>query len=404
MKILMVCPTLPYPPYSGESIRTFNLIKYLSVTNEIEMLSIKYDDLDLSELKKYCRTIHFASSDKPPKLLQIPQVTGRFFRGIPFDNKHYESREFGQLLYDVTSKNDFDIIQFEHSTSAGNLKYLSTKTTAKTVLTFHNISFIQFYRLYKQERKLSKKIMFFLTWFPMLSWEPKIAEHFDQSIVVSEVEKNFLKLMNSTLNVAIVPNGVDTTQCKPYPYEQRELNMLYVGSMAYEPNVDAAIYLVNEILPIVKKRIPDMTLTIVGSNPTPEILQLDQNPTIRVKANVADVSPYYKETFVSVVPLRAGGGSRLKILESMAFGTPVVSTSLGSEGLDVKNQHNIFIADTPKQIADSIVDLYHSPKLWGQISENARTLVEKKYDWQYISKKLEDIYKELLAFEKTKRY
>jgi glycosyltransferase involved in cell wall biosynthesis len=230
----------------------------------------------------------------------------------------------------------------------------------------------------------------------MLNWEPKMALLCDKSIVVSDIDKILLKSLEPMLDISVVPNGVDTKGYLPYPLDERGENILIVGSMDYEPNADAVKYFCNQIFPYIKEKIPECTLTIVGKNPPVEILRLDADPRIMVKANVEDVRPYYKEALISAVPLRSGGGTRLKILESMALGTPVVSTSIGCEGLEVKNGCHILIADEAEDFANKICNLMTSSMLWHDISRRARELVEEKYDWAGITKGLESIYEELL--------
>lgn len=399
MRILIICPSLPYPPDRGGSIRIFSFIKRLSQKNEIEIVSLDSgvtNKQDIVELEKYCKKVYIASKRNQPKVVQLPKILGRFIKGEPFRLKYIESKDLAKLLYKITSKGRYDIIQFEFSALAHNIKFLNTKHNPKLILSKHNISSLQYYRIYKTEKNVYKKMKLFLTWFPMLSWEPKTARLFDKLIVVSEMDKILLQFLEPMLDVCVVPNGVDTKMHNVYPLDGRKRNVLIVGSMDYEPNADAVKYFYNEIFPYIKRTIPESTLTIVGKNPPIEIQQLDKKPDVMVRGNVSDVRPYYSEALVSVVPLRAGGGTRLKILESMALGTPVVSTSLGCEGIEVKNRHNILIADNPKDFACKVSELMMSKKLWNEISHNARQLVEEIYDWDCITKKLENIYEDVV--------
>jgi glycosyltransferase involved in cell wall biosynthesis len=199
------------------------------------------------------------------------------------------------------------------------------------------------------------------------------------------------------LNVSVVPNGVDTKAYRPYPLQGRKKDILMVGTMDHKPNVDAAKYFYNEIFPHIRAKVEEVTLTVVGKNPPSEIQQLDSDSAVEIRPNVPDVRPYYKKAMVSAVPLRSGGGTRLKILESMALGTPVVSTSVGCEGLEVKNKHNILIANNPVDFANKVIGLLTSATLWTEISQNGRDLVEKKYDWRRLAMVLERVYDEALS-------
>jgi len=395
MKILIVCPNLPYPPDTGAAIRIFNLIKCLSKENEIDLIGFDHGEIveqSVLELQTYCKTLHLVHWSKQPILLQIPKGLSKIVKGVPFYSKYAESDGMAKLLYEITNKNNYDIIQFEHSYTAGNIKYLHPKNDAKTILATHNICYLQFYRLQKDEKSLIEKLKNFLTWFPMFFWEPRMASTFDGITVVSEIDKILLSALDQRLDISVVPNGVDTKEYNPWPSKEESKNILIVGSLDYKPNIDAVQYFHREILPLIRVRIPDCTLTIVGKNPNEEILRLGSDPMIKVKANVDDVRPYYEGALVSAVALRSGGGTRLKIIESMALGIPVVSTSVGCEGLDVTDRHNILIANQPQDFADKVYELFLSPQLREGISRNARKLVENKYDWAHIARHLQEVY------------
>jgi glycosyltransferase involved in cell wall biosynthesis len=165
--------------------------------------------------------------------------------------------------------------------------------------------------------------------------------------------------------------------------------------MDYKPNIDAALYFIENIFPVVRKRHPDCTVTIVGKTPVDDIKRLAEEQGVTVHSDVDDVRPYYQKAFVSIVPLRSGGGTRLKILEAMALGTPVVSTSIGCEGLDVENNFNILIADKPNDFAQQITNLLMDSELWNRLSHNGRALVQENYDWEQISRNYRAILEEL---------
>jgi glycosyltransferase involved in cell wall biosynthesis len=297
----------------------------------------------------------------------------------------------------VTSEEDYDIIIIEHSVNAGLLSSLHPQHGGKTVLSMHNIGFMQYYRMYQYESRLFRKLKLLLSWIPMRGWEPKIAARFDKTVSVSESDKNLLLSRNPNLDIAVVPNGVDTRIYCPFPLKGREKNIIIVGTMDYEPNVDGVLHFYDEIFPLIKKHQPHCTLTIVGKKPPSNIRRLSDEPGVTVQGDVDDVRPYYQKALVSVVPLRSGGGTRLKILEAMALGTPVVSTSVGCEGLDVENGRNILIADEPPDFAQRVTDLMTDKTLWDRIAREGRALVEESYDWGKISHHYRNMLKELAS-------
>jgi glycosyltransferase involved in cell wall biosynthesis len=205
-----------------------------------------------------------------------------------------------------------------------------------------------------------------------------------------------LRRANPALDLAVVPNGVDTVQYTLLPESSGSKKILFVGDMHYPPNVDGAVFFCKEIFPLIKQHIPDAKLLIVGSEPANAVRAL-AGDDVQVTGYVNSVVPYYQESGVSVVPLRAGGGTRLKILESMALGRPVVSTVLGCEGLAVTHGENILIADTPADFANQTAQVLNGGKGRQRLIANGRRLVEATYDWQIIAQSLLQVYDEIIG-------
>ncbi len=395
-----MCPRFPIPADSGAPIRILSLIKGLSQTEEVDILGIEFErvgDQDLAQLRNYCRKIFLAPWKKKPKLLQMGAIFRRVLTGEPFETKYTDSEELRRLLYKVTGEENYNIIIIEHSVNSGLLSSLHPKHAAKTILSMHNTAFMQFYRMYQYERKASRKFKLLLSWLPMQRWEPRIAARFDKVAAVSEPDKNLLLSKNPKLDIEIVPNGVDTEVLRPLPLIGREKNIVIVGTMDYEPNADGVLYFHREIFPLIKEKVPGCTLSVVGKKPPVEICRLSNVSGIAVQGDVGDVKPYYAKAMVSAVPLRSGGGTRLKILEAMALGTPVVSTSIGCEGLDVENGRNILIADEPPDFAQRVTDLMTDTGQWNQIAREGRALVEDKHDWGRISEHYRNMLHELVS-------
>ena len=170
--------------------------------------------------------------------------------------------------------------------------------------------------------------------------------------------------------------------------------MLFIGRMDYHANIDAALYFVKNIWPLIHARRPELRLVIAGAQPAPAIVALREQG-ITVTGTVADVRPFYRSALVSVVPLRVGGGTRLKVLEAMAAGTPVVSTTLGAEGLAVTLGKDILLADTPQAFADAVVSLQADSEQWRELATNARQLVQARYDWSVIGDVLFRLHEQL---------
>jgi glycosyltransferase involved in cell wall biosynthesis len=201
---------------------------------------------------------------------------------------------------------------------------------------------------------------------------------------MSEVDRSLVLRENPNLNVDVIPNGVDTKDYQMLPYEETTSNIIFVGDMGYLPNVDAIQFFHKEILPHIQGIIPNVEIWVVGIDP-PDVLKQLEGKTVHVTGRVEDVRLYYQRSNICVIPLRAGGGTRLKILEAMALGRPVVSTTIGCEGLEVIDGEHIFIADDPKEFAKKTLLLLTNQQIRKQIIQNARHLVETHYDWDILA-------------------
>ena len=228
--------------------------------------------------------------------------------------------------------------------------------------------------------------------------EAELLRAADAHTVVSARELAKLRAVVPEADLHVVENGVDTAYfsgCADDSGVPRN-RIVFVASMDYHANVDAAVYFAHDVWPLiyqgVLQRDAELRFTIVGRSPTPEVLALRSLPGIEVTGTVPDVRPYYREAVAVVVPLRVGGGTRLKILEAMAAGVPVVSTTLGAEGLEVDPGRDLLTADTPAAIADAIASLRDQPQRWRQLSDAGRTLVARTYDWRIVGDRLFSIH------------
>jgi glycosyltransferase involved in cell wall biosynthesis len=225
----------------------------------------------------------------------------------------------------------------------------------------------------------------------MSKWEPFFAERFGGCIVVSESDRRILLSMNPHLRIDVIPNGVDTNLYQPLAHSSISPALVFVGNMGYRPNIDAMNYFCRAIYPQIRREVADLEMWIVGINPSPEVKQLEGNG-VHVTGPVNDVRPFYSRSTVCVIPLRAGGGTRLKILEAMAVGRPIVSTSIGCEGLEVVDGEHLFIADTPQQFVERTIALLRDEGLRQRISTQARKLVVTQYDWELITQRALQVY------------
>ncbi|HOP80452.1 MAG TPA: glycosyltransferase family 4 protein [Armatimonadota bacterium] len=397
--VMMIVPLLPYPVMDGDSIRHYNLIKRLASECNIHLFAFAKEehlDMGLKEMNKYCAAVHAIPNRKMPRSWWLRQHAKSILRGAPtYASAHYRQ----QMIETVTEslrKYRFDIIQVEHSFLAEYLKdAIKLQSSASTILTIHNIEAIRAYRVYKHQRWGKAKIIYAIDALLFRRFEPWAIKLPDKCITVSEANKCQLESTTGNKDIIVIENGVDT-DINPVSINPDSKELLFIGGLSYHPNVDGAEYITNEILPLIKEQIPDIQLNIVGKAPCPRVLVLDKVDNVSVYGDVPDVRPWYERSIMSVVPLRSGGGTRLKILESMGLGVPVVTTSIGCEGLDVTHEEHLLIADTPVEFAACVLKLIEDHNLRDRLIRNARQLVERRYSWDAIAPQLLSVYKSLL--------
>jgi glycosyltransferase involved in cell wall biosynthesis len=237
-------------------------------------------------------------------------------------------------------------------------------------------------RHYETETGMLKKAFFLDQWRKMYWYERAACRRFDVVITVSRVDRDQISAEFRVNDVYDVPTGVDTDYFKPADCPPRPTELVFTGSMDWMPNEDAVIYFAESILPAVTRVVPDVSLTVVGRNPTKRLLALaEHNGQIRVTGRVEDIRPYVARAAAFVVPIRVGGGTRLKIFEAMAMAKPVVSTTVGAEGLPVHDGRELLIADDPEQFAQAVVRVLTDTQLAKRIGEQSHTYVNEQFGW-----------------------
>lgn len=398
VRILILTKTFPYPPISGLALRNFNIIKRLGKDHEIWLLAFteKKDNKEQKfQLQKYCQNIFTFHLEKTSALNKPMDFFRYLLNGTPPDFRFRFIPEMANKARQLCRNIEFDIADIIDTDMAMYHDFIPEKKRPKTILTFIDVQHIQYNRIYRVEKKLTRKFRLWLHSYMLKHWEPQYAKRFDQCVAVSPVDRNILLAHNPNLKIDVIPNGIDTKIFQPLPHKDPSNNLIFVGNMGYRPNIDAMIYFCNDILPLIRRSIPDVETWIVGIDPAEEVLNLEGDH-VYVTGRVEDVRPFYQQSDACVIPLRAGGGTRLKILESMALGRPVVSTSIGCEGIEAIHGKHILLADNPASFAESTIRLLTDKALSEKIANNARRLVETRYDWDIIVQSLIKTYTDVV--------
>jgi len=234
-------------------------------------------------------------------------------------------------------------------------------------------------------------------------YEGRIVRDFDVTLAVAEPDRQLLLEAlhqyspNKDVQIPVIPIAVDTRQIQPVPRSENSLNILTMGTLYYPPNADGIRWFIQQVFPLVRQKLPDVKLTIIGKNPPKDFLKLSSDPTSGIVTTgfVPELDPYFAESAVSVVPVRAGGGMRVRILEMFARAAPVVTTTVGLEGIEACPGEDVLVADSPDEFARAVVNLLQDRELQQKLCSNGRRLVERKYDWQVVLSELDKVYQSL---------
>jgi len=403
----MVSREIPYPPDAGYKIRTFNLLKRLSRHNSISLLCFNIGqnaEDNKAGLLPFCETIKLVTLIKNSKMMQITKILKNSMSGEPLSVKNVKSIAMRAAISEMINTRHIDLIHFDDPYIAANFDF-DDKSIIKKTVTYHDIDSVKFLRTYKIEKNIYKKMLLLSDLFFLKKWQGTLVKKADLSIVMSPIDAKTLKSQAVGANITVIPNGVDT-EIFSFNHEDNISNTIsFFGNMDYFPNQDAVLYFYHQILPIIRQKKPEAKFIVVGRNPTRKLQDLAKDPNVIVTGNVDSVIPYYHKSSVAVVPLRAGGGTRLKILEAMAVGCPVVSSVIGAEGLDVTHGENILVGDNPEVFANLTVELMTNKALSEKLAVTARTFVERHYSWDQIADVMSDIYLRLfrseLAYDRT---
>ncbi len=408
MNILWISHNVPYPPKTGVLQRNFNLLKetsrigniYLIAFYQKDILPIQYDMVEArKELEKICSYVEiFQIPTDTYKLKWYGLVLRSIFTADPYSVNWLKSRQMRLKIQQLVTRIKFDVVHFD---TIGLAEYRNDVGVVPKILNHHNIESKLMERRSFIEKNILKKMYFKIEARKLKRYEMDHCNKFDFNVTVSDLDKALLCGVVPGCRIDVIPNGVDTDYFCPGNGAFIKRNLIFVGGMNWYPNRDAVIYLRNEIWPLLKKEILDVSLTVVGARPPKELLDLRKSDDkVRVTGFVDDVRPYLRSAEVYICPIRDGGGTRLKILDALAMGKAIVSTTIGCEGIDVEHGKNVLIADTPVEFTAQVKRVIEDPQLREMLGREGRRLVEAKYSWKVIGKALGHIYKSLLTSKK----
>lgn len=391
MKVMMLTQVLPYPPDSGPKVKTYNVIKYLARQHRVTLVSFVRGDQseDVRVLERHCHAVYTIPMERG--MVRDAWFLGRsLLAKQPWMMLRDERKGMRDLVVRLAAEESFDVA---HADQLNMAQYAALVQGAFRVFDAHNALWVLYKRVWETSSG-PRKWLLGRDWRLLKSYEGRIVREFDAVLAVSEEDKVSLQeAAGDPVSTTVIPIAVDTDEVKMMERVPEPNRILHVGTMYWPPNVDAINWFVRESYPLIRQERPDVVLDIVGARPPAELLALSERGLgIHVTGYVEDLTPYQQRAALLIVPLLAGSGMRVKILNALAEGIPVVSTTLGCEGIEVTPGRDVLIGDTPEALAHEALRVLNDPALGRRLAANGRWLAEEKYDYRTACRPLDDVY------------
>lgn len=394
MHILWLKTELLHPIDKGGRIRTYHMLAAMKREHRVTYLSLSdgtESDADVRRASEYCDTLVRVPYRAPAK--RSPAFWSDLARNavsaLPYAITRYRSPAMRERIAQLVRDTGVDLVVCDFLTPAVNVP---DGLGVRTALFQHNVEAMIWERHAEVAGNAVSRAYMSEQARRMRRFEGEQCRRFDHVVAVSEQDADVMRQRYGITAVSAVPTGVDTDFFRPRGEARDGRDVVFVGSMDWMPNDDGAAWFVDQIWPAIRRAVPDATFTIVGRNPTPRVRELAERvPGLRVTGTVADVRPYLERAAAVVVPLRVGGGTRLKIYEALAMERPVVSTTIGAEGLPVRHGEHILLADDPDRFASEVVALLQNPARGDRLGAAAAAYVRAEFGWDRVAARFADV-------------
>jgi glycosyltransferase involved in cell wall biosynthesis len=394
MRILLLTLVVPNPPDSGPRIKTHYLLRYLAQRHKVTLVSFVRSEAEESAARALvglCEAVYTVPMHRS-RLRDAGYLLGSMVSSRPFLMLRDESRAMRRLLRDLLARDTFDLVHADQL----NMAQFALSTGLPVVLDEHNAVWTIFARLARQERGI-KRLVMELEWRRLRRYEGEVCRSAAAVMSVSAEDRTALLDAGAAEPIPVIPIAVDVAGVQPVRRRPDAQGILSMATMYWPPNIDSVLWFAREALPHIRRQIPDAPFYIVGARPPAEVVALASDPTIQVTGYVEDPMPYLESSALLIVPLRAGGGMRVKILEALARGIPVVSTTIGAEGIDATHGEHLLIADEPAAFAEAVVRVLRDRTLGDRLAEAGRRHALTRYDWRAVCPAVEPVYERALA-------
>jgi len=396
--VLFLTQVLPYPLDAGPKVRAYYVLRHLSQSHEVTLASfVRADDSPdaVAHLQRFCHAVHTVPMRRS-RLRDARALLVSAFTGQPVLIVRDEIGAMHALLRRLVAQVAFDVIHADQTSMAQYALYAAPKASTfpssrrpALVLDAHNALYRVPERLAEAEPNPFERWLLRREARSLARYEASTYRRFDQLVFVSEEDRALFQIPGSRfMPICVDPDERPLVQRVPHPR-----TILHLGTMFWPPNIEGVLWFAREVFPQVRAQVPEARFVVVGKNPPPVVRGLaDTIPGIEVTGYVPDPTPYLAEAAAFVVPLHAAGGMRVKIVDAWCWGVPIVSTPLGAEGIAVRHEDNLLLADTPAAFAQAVVRLLTQPELGQRLRENGRRWVDERYNWRRIYGQWDEVY------------
>ena len=407
-RILFLTQVLPYPLDSGAKTRAYYVLRHLAQRHEVTLVSfVRADDRPeyIAHLESVCHAVHTVpmrrSRLRDARALLVAGLTGRSAIIV-----RDEIGEMSATLKRLTREKSFDVVHADQTSMAQYALYARSRISnsesrqaARLVLDAHNALHRIPERMSTHERNPLKRLAFRREARALARYEAQAYQRFDHVVFVAGEDRQVLQKQMSIKDsqFTTIPICVDPEEKPLIERVQHPRAVTHLGTMFWPPNVEGVLWFAHKVLPRVLAQVPEAQFVVIGKDPPRQVRDLDlQARNVQVTGYVPEPAPYLAETAVFIVPLHAAGGMRVKILDAWYWGVPIVSTSIGAEGIAVRDGENILIADTPDTFAQAVVRVLKDPALGERLRQNGRRWVEERYNWRRVYARWDEVYSRLV--------
>jgi len=406
-RVIFLTQVFPYPLDAGPKVRAYHMLRHLSEQHEITLVSFVRDDdrpEAIEHVRSICRAVHTVPMQR--STWRNLRAAGKgLLTGLPIVMARDEIEEMRKIVHRLASSNTFDAVHADQLSMSAYGLLAAQEGRLPALLDEHNAIYLLAQRMISGERNWTRRAVMAREARAFASYETRTCQAYDAVLTVTpEDRQHLLALYPPEQQEAlrdkftVVPISVDPDAIRAVPHRPGVApTILHVGTMFWPPNVAGVLWFAREVLPLVHQRLPEARFVVVGKAPPPDVQALAADPRIVITGYVAELEPHLAEADVFVVPLHAGGGMRVKILDAWLWGLPIVSTPIGAEGIDVRDGKNILLAGDAPAFASAVCQLLTDDNLNRRVRVSGRNWVERNYSWQAVYQKVDQVYAKLVT-------